>query len=134
MLMKYIHKYFRKSNLIYLSDYSGLFASCLCFIHCWMLPLLLIFLPGLKGDNEWVHPVLCSIALLSTIPMVFKKTFSRQTVLFRFAVVFGNVIMLIILLKHSLLSFRLEMLLNTMGGLSLAFVHANNLRMKKKSH
>ncbi|MBC7937880.1 MAG: MerC domain-containing protein [Rhizobacter sp.] len=132
--MKYINKYFRKSNLIYLADCSGLFASCLCFIHCWMLPLLLIFIPGLKGDNEWVHPVLCIIALLSTIPMVFKKTFSRQTVLFQFAMVFGNVIMLIILLKHSHLSFRVEMLLNTMGGLSLAYVHYINLGSKKVSN
>ncbi len=131
--MQYIHKYFRRSRLIYLADCSGLLASSLCFIHCWMLPLLLIFLPGLQADHEWVHPVLCGIALLSTIPILLKKTFRTQAALFQFALVFGTIVMAILFLLHSHLSFRVEMMLNTIGGFSLAYVHLNNLGMKTKT-
>ena len=137
--MRLIFKYYRnfensrRSHLVYLADYSGLFASCLCFIHCWMLPLLLIFLPGLIIHNEWVHPVLCSIAIMSTVPLIFKKTFRLQSGFFQFTLGFGNIMMLIILLAHDHLSFTGELVLNTMGGLSLVYVHYNNLRMKKES-
>ncbi|MBC7887325.1 MAG: MerC domain-containing protein [Ferruginibacter sp.] len=132
--MKHIYKYFRKSNLIYLADYSGLFASCLCFIHCWVLPFLIIFLPGLLLHDVWVHPVLCSVAILSTVPMVVNKSFRQQTGLFQFAIVFGNIIMLIILFSHDHLSFRVELLLNTIGGLSLGLVHYKTLKMKNGSN
>lgn len=131
--MKHIYIFFRKSKLIYMADYSGLVASCLCFIHCWMLPLFLIFLPGLKNFNDWVHPVLCGIALLSSIPMLFKKTISQRRGFFQFALGFGNIIMLIILFTHDHLSFTHELLLNTIGGLSLAYVHYNSLSMKRKA-
>lgn len=129
--MNHIYQYFRKSSLIYLADYSGLLASCLCFIHCWLLPLVLILLPGLIQYNGWIHPFLCSIALLSTLPMLLKKTFSRQSTFVQSAVVFGNIIMLIIIFKRNQLSVTVEVLLNTIGGLCLVYAHYSNLKKKK---
>jgi len=70
------------------------------------------------------------MALLSTIPIAFKKMFSRQSVFFQFALVLGNIIMLTVLFTHDHLSVTVEMLLNSIGGLSLAYVHFNNLKMK----
>lgn len=118
----------RKSNLAYLADFSGLVASGLCFIHCWLLPLLLFILPGLLPYNEFVHPALCSAAILSTTPMLFKKQFRRQGHFLKFALALGNTMMLLILLTHDHLSFLSELVLNTIGGLSLIIVHYNNLK------
>ena len=130
--MEYIYKYIRNSNLIYWADYSGLFASCLCFVHCMALPLLLIFLPGLLTHDVWVHPVLCSIAIMCTAPVVLKETFSQQNGFFQFAVGSGTIIMLIILFAHDHLSLKIESLLNTIGGLCLVYAHYNNLGMKRR--
>jgi hypothetical protein len=66
--------------------------------------------------------------------MEFKKTFSRHGGFFQFALVVGNTIMLIIFLNHHHLSAEVDLLLNTIGGLSLAYVHLKNLRMKKESN
>ncbi|MBL0740612.1 MerC domain-containing protein [Chryseolinea lacunae] len=120
------------STLVLLADFSGLFASGLCFIHCWALPLLLIFLPGLITHNELVHPVLCSLSMVSTAPMLFKKTFRQQSIFFRSALALGNLMMLIILLAHDSLPFVAEIVLNTVGGLCLIVVHYNSLRRSKK--
>lgn len=119
------------STLVLLADISGLFASSLCFIHCWALPLFLIFLPGLMTHNELVHPVLCCMAMLSTAPLLFKKDFRLQSVWFRLAFILGNSMMLLILVLHDLLPFVGELTLNTLGGLCLLIVHFNSLRRNK---
>jgi hypothetical protein len=98
-----------------------------------MFPLLLIFLPGLIIGNELVHPVLCSVAIISTMPIILKKGFRLQSGFFQFTLGYGNIIMLIILVAHDYLSFTSELLLNTMGGLALVYVHYHNLKMKKGS-
>jgi len=118
----------RKFNLAYLADFIGLLAAGLCFVHCWLLPVLLIFLPGLLAYNEWVHPALCSLAILSTMPVLYNKTFRHQSRFLQFALVLGNVMMLLILLTHDQLPFMGELVLNTIGGVSLIIVHYNNLR------
>ncbi len=135
LLIRYLRNFekSRKYSLVYLADYSGLFASCLCFLHCWILPLLLIFIPGLLTKNEMVHPVLCGIAMVSTAPLLFKKKFRLQNVFFQFALGLGNILMLLIFFAHDHLTFMGELILNSVGGVSLVYVHYNNLRKKKES-
>lgn len=137
--MKYDFKYLmrvgttRKDNLVRLADLSGLFTSCLCFIHCLTLPLLLVFLPSLILYNKMIHPVLCCMAILSTLPMLFKKTVRQQSIFFQVALASGCFLMLVILFAHDHLSFAGELALNTTGGLSLAFAHYQNLKKEKTS-
>lgn len=123
-------KIFQIPRFTYLADISGVFVSGLCFIHCWVFPVLASFLPGLIAGDEMVHPVFCSVAILSTMPILITKKFRNQGVLYQFAAVLGAVIMMVVLLAHDRLSFRGELLLNTMGGLSLVYVHCNNLNRK----
>ena len=123
----------QRLNIFRLVDYIGLVASSLCFVHCWLLPIFFIFVPGLMINNKWVHPLLCGTAIMSTIPLVVKKTFGQHSSIMKFSVVLGNILMLITLLLHEGLSFRVEVLLNTIGGLCLTYVHYRNIKMKKES-
>lgn len=120
-----------KSIFFSISDFTGIIASTLCFIHCWTLPALLIFLPGLMVHIEWVHPVLGSIAILSTIPLLVKKSYKNQSKSFLIALITGNLMLLIILLGHEHLHFANEILISTLGGLLLVFVHFKNLRLSQ---
>jgi hypothetical protein len=122
----------RKFNAGLVADYAGLLASGLCFIHCWMLPLLLIFVPGLMIDSELAHPVLCSIAIVSNAPLLFKKKTRLQSWIFQIALVAGNVMMILILFAHDHFTFAGELVLSSIGGLCLIYVHYNNLVLKKE--
>ena len=112
------------------TDYTGIIASFLCFIHCWTLPLLLMVLPGLMTHNEWVHPVLGGIAIFSTIPLLLNKSYKNHGKSFLLALGMGNFMLFIILFGHDYLNFVNEILISSTGGLSLIYVHFKNLRVK----
>jgi hypothetical protein len=126
-------RYASKTAATHIADFSGLLASCLCFIHCWALPVWLIFLPGFVQYNEMVHPVLCTIAMVSTAPLLFKKTFRMQSTIFKYALISGNTMMLIILFAHDHLFFTSEILINSIGGLCLVYVHCYNLKTRSQN-
>ncbi len=125
-------KFILKHHLSRLADYSGLTVSFLCFVHCWSMPLLLLFMPALLADHELVHPVLCSAAIISTLPMVLSGKIRYQTVFFKFALVLGNVIMLVILLAHAYFPPLMEVLLNTAGGGCLMYVHYVRIKGERR--
>ena len=112
------------------TDYTGIIASFLCFIHCWTLPLLLIVLPGLMTHNEWVNPVLDSIAIFSTIPILLNKSYKNHDKGFLFALIVGNLMLFILLFGHDHLNLVNEILISSTGGISLIYVHFKNLRFK----
>ncbi len=120
----------QKFLLSYLADYAGILTSFICLIHCWIMPLLLIFIPGLLLHNEFIHPVLCSIAMLSTVPIVADKTFKQQSVFYKSVLIIGNFIMLSIILLHDHLHFIEDLMLNTVGGSCLAYLHYMRIRKK----
>ncbi len=121
---------YRGLLLINLADYTGIITSLICIVHCWIMPLVLVALPGLLIQNELIHPVLCSVAILSTLPLIFNKAFKLQSILFKVVLIVGNCMMLLILLAHDHLNFIQDLMLNTVGGVSLAYLHLVSIKWK----
>lgn len=121
----------KKTAFSHWSDYTGIAASVLCFVHCWALPVVILFLPGVMAHNELVHPFLGGAAVLSTLPLFRKKSLGRLNKQVLMAMIFGNLMLLAMLLSHDHLNFISEMILSTAGGSLLVFVHYRHLRSGK---
>ncbi|MGK7394199.1 MAG: MerC domain-containing protein [Candidatus Cyclobacteriaceae bacterium M3_2C_046] len=123
-----------KNALSHWTDYTGIAASVLCFVHCWALPVIILFLPGVMIHNELVHPVLGGVAVLSTFPLFWKKSLKNLEKPIIAAMIMGNLLLLTLLLSHDHLSFTNELLLSTAGGSLLVFVHYRHLNVRKHIH
>ena len=124
----------KKSALSHWSDYAGIAASVVCFVHCWALPAIVVLLPGLMTHNELAHPIFGGAAILSTIPLFFKHSFKNLNKWVFWLMLLGNLILLAMLLSHDHLNLISEVLLSTVGGSILIFVHYRHIRTLKKVH
>jgi hypothetical protein len=122
-------------------DFMGIFLSVLCAIHCTMTPLVLLFLPSLKGffDSEYFHLAI----FLFIVPIaVFSflrchKLHGDKNVLY-----LGGAALLCMFLGMLLedYSHKLETYLTICGSVLIVFAHIKNirhchcLRQKPKCH
>lgn len=121
--MKIIVDKWKRSALV---DWLGLIVSGLCFVHCWIMPVMLLFLPGLIHAEALVHPILGASALLSS---AFILTCHKPGRMLRNIVIFSNVLILVpLFFEHGWSLHVLERTFNTTGSVLLMFVHYFNLK------
>ena len=110
-------------------DFVGFSASMLCAIHCALLPFLLSMAPlaGLQFlDNPWIEYsiILISFLIASNALVRGYRLHHRRIVALAIAVV-GFIM---IGLGHALGIEQLEILLTSIGGVSIAIAHLINWR------
>ena len=110
-------------------DYTAIFLSVLCAIHCTVLPLIIPLMPFLGGifANEWFH-----IGVLALIAPTAGLTFFRcyklhhdKTVLYLGALAFSLLLTGILVDHYSCL---LEKIFSVSGSLVAILAHIKNIR------
>ena len=110
-------------------DVSAISLSCLCLIHCLALPFLVVLLPiaGVFAE-EWVHQLLVLLALPVTMLAIVSSWSNERNGLFIFGAVCGLALLLAAAFVEAL--HDLEILLTTIGAVTLALAHVWRWRMR----
>ncbi len=121
-------------------DRLGIFLSSLCLVHCFLVPVALIFFPAFKNSlfadchsfHFWFGFMVLSVVAFSFIPLLFKKV-SKKPLL---VALLGSSIIFISAYYHlhqevSFLgiSFELDHLFSILG--SFVIIYAHYLRLKQ---
>ena len=119
-------------------DFMGIFLSVLCAIHCTMTPLILLFLPSLRGffDSEYFH-----IAIFLFIVPIAVFSFLRCYKIHKdkSVLILGGSALLLMLSGMLLedYSHKLETYLTICGSVLIILAHIKNIRhchcLRKKS-
>ena len=112
-------------------DFAGFMASMLCAIHCSILPILLSV--GLLGGLSWMESptvefVLIGISLTIALLALRKGYYHHHTTSAIYLVLLGFSFFIVGLQFEG----KPEIILTTLGGLTIASAHVLNWHLSKK--
>lgn len=113
-------------------DVIGLIVSGLCLVHCWIMPVLLLILPGFIYMETLMHPLLGGLALLSSIIII---AIQKTKLMIWGSLILSNALILTpLFFAHDCILHALERTFNTAGSVLLIFTHYYNVRQCQKTH
>lgn len=114
-----------------LLDRFGVCASSLCLIHCLLTPLVIFFVPGIKGlFTEGAHHFFAAIVVAPIALAVYphcKRHQHKDIIALAFAGA-GCVLAAIAFEAH--MSLAWHYLLTTLGSICLIWAHLKNIRVR----
>lgn len=122
-----------------LVDYSGLFASTLCMIHCLLGPLLLLAIPSLSllFSHELIHILLLFLIVPFALIAFIRTALHHQT----YRPLTVGLVGLVLVACGAFIdtwwiekNISLETPLTVLGSLILIIAHLINLRVCRHSH
>ena len=118
------------------ADRLSIGLSCLCIVHCLLLPVAFVAFPMLASlavADEMFHQVLVMFVLpFSLVALFMGYRRHHQTKILGWGILGLIVLVMALLLGHDLLGEYGEVLLTVMGSLLIAYSHIRNFVVSKQ--